>query len=590
MLGTLSIFDDGVEIELAGRNERRLVGLLALSSGRVCQRRDVAYNLWPDVDFEVSGNRLRTTLVALRKAVGDRDFIESTASTLRLVGSVETDLDAVRRTLERVRLTSESRVLANLYHELIESLRPGLLPDIHDEWIHGFQDHWSNLLQDVLHKAAELEFDHEQFERASELAELATSRQLDDATAWEMYLRAMAKLGQGREAHRKFTAARKRVRLEGWIEFEPSLVQLAKEVRDGDHATNPALWPLPPGGDSVLVRSFQRLAQLDSGLAAQFVASDAFRLEAFRSPEPSLGIAESLVETLPERDPNRPAVLLMTMRIHSLLHNSERVVELGNGLPTENLSPAQQRLALTITSFAYFQMRQFDVAIRLVDQALEIAKSHLKPYQIQLTHADKAHYLWYSGDHDAAIATFESVLKEIADEPEPLVSYAPALLHGNIGAIYAQIGRLGEAIEWLEKGFSLASAGRYREQIHQIEAPMGYALIALGRHIEGRKALLSALTHCFRTRNQRALALGLDYTAAALLQLKKAHLADALFDWADGFRSTISHQRTRPEAAFADHQRAKARTLSHGSGLRLKANDERAALEVIFEAMSDTGK
>lgn len=590
LLGTLAIFDDDVEIELAGRNERRLIGLLGLSAGRVCQRRDVALSLWPEVDFEVSGNRLRTTLVALKKAFGERDVVEATATTLRLAGSVEVDLDQVKRVMDRVRLTSESRVLGNLYHELINALKPGLLVGVHDEWLHMYQDYWSGVLQDVLHKAAEHEFDHEQYIRASELAAQAVERQLDDALGWEIFLRSMAKLGEGREAYRKFSAARRRVRQEGWLEFEQSLGQLAKEVRDGDHAINPALWPLPPGGDSVLVRAFQRMAQLDRDLAAKFVTSDAFRLEAFRSPEPSLGIVEQLADSLAPNDPNRPAVLLMAMRIHSLLHNSERVIQLSEDLLAAELTPSQRRLALTVTSFANFQLRQFDSALRLVDEALEIAQQHLKPYQIQLTLADKAHYLWHLGDFEAALSCFESVLTAIAEEPEPLVSYAPALLHGNIGAIHVHCGRLAQGLDWLERGHSLANSGRYREQIHQIEAPLGFTLTALGRPTEGRKAILSSLTHFFRTRNQRALALGLDYTASALLQLKKAHLAEALFEWTDAFRTDIRHSRTKSETMFVGHHRSRARALSPLSGLRLQANNERAVLEVIFEAISETGK
>lgn len=541
--------------------------------------------LWPDVSFDVSGNRLRTALVGLRKALHGREIVHSESQSLALRPELfETDLSRARQLERRVQLAADTTEERAYLDELILAIGPGLLPDWDEEWLVGFQEDWRGRRIGALQRAADLALQGDEFAKARSAAESVLQELPYDAHAWSVLLNAMAREGQGPLAVRKFSSARKRMLQEAFGDFPAQLIQLAKSIRDGNVGPTADLPTLPAGVDQSIVRAFQRLLLSDPGRAMQFVCHDAFRLEILRTPEPASALLEYMVGLDSGEDDDRRALLIMAMRTYSLLHDVENSLKIGEILLTRELDPRQRRLTLANMSFGYFLMRNFGQAFRLIDEAIEVAERNGLPHHIHLTRADRALYMWHAGQDAEALEIYLQVFEAIKDESEELVSYAPAFLCGIIGSIYAGQDEIVEAEAWLRRGYGLAQVRQYREQMHQIEPAFGYIRARHGDSAEAARLTISGLAFQLRSQNLRGFGGALDYAAGALAALGRFELARAALQWGKKHRSKVEQPRSVAEAAFA----GRVASLCEGvepDGKFLRLDSPKRVLHTIAEAL-----
>lgn len=554
MLGGFAALRDGEPLEIGGANERRLLALLALHPNRDLPRREIAAMLWPDVDFEVSGNRLRTALVGLRKNLEPSEIIRGDHHSLTLDSSeVETDVARARQIDRNSALATDAEEERATLAQFIDAVGTGMLPDWNDEFLAGFQEHWRRRRIEALQRSADLALAAGDHNVAVERAESVLAELPFDPYAWSVVLNAKAQQGLGAEAVRGFSLARKRFAQEGLGDFPSPLLKLAKSIRDGSLGPPADLPALPAGADQSIVRAFQRMLVTAPDLAAQFVCHDAFRLEILRTPEPSAALLESMALSGNLKGPKGVPLRIMAMRTFSLLHDVDRVLELGAALLKEELDVHQKRLVLTVLSFSHFLVRDFDRAFQYVDQAIEVAEQHGYPHHVHLTRADRALYLWHTGEEDRALEIYLSAYEAIKDEDEPKISYAPAFLCGIIGSILVGKGKLVEAEEWLRRGYGFAQSHQYREQMHQIEPVYGYVRAVLGDSAEASRLTISGLAHALRSQNLRAFGTALDYAAGALAVSGHPRHVAAVLVWGERLRAQYSIPRSPTESKFAAH-------------------------------------
>lgn len=584
-MGTFSIHQDGRPLSIPGRNDRRLLALLLLNPNRVWPRREIADRLWPEVEFEVSGNRLRTALVGLKKALGGADIVEASGHSISLrTHQIESDLEAIRALERKLPLAlSASEERAKL-DEWLDAIGPGLLPDWNDEWLAGHQEDWRQRRISALLKSAELALAADDLPAAIDRSEALLKELPFDAFGWGVYLDAMAKLRRGPEAVRRFNSARKRMAAEGAGDFPGQLIKLAKSVREGTHGPAPDLPILPSGVDQAVVRAFQRMLVIDPDFAMRFVSHDAFRLEVFRDAEPSIQLLESMLETSPKESPEWTSLAVMTMRTHSLLRNVDRVLEIGKSLLDRELNPLQRRLVLSLVSFSHYLIRDFEKAFHFVDQAIEVAESHGLPHHIHFTRADRAIYLWHTGQDEEALRIFIEAYESTRSEPEAHLSYAPAFLCGVIGQIFLMRDDLEPAEVWLRQGHAFAQVRQYREQMHQIEPAYGVVKARLGARAEAARLLTSGLAYPLRTGNVRAFGASLDYAASVLVALDQPHVAAACLAWGEAIRSKYRHARSVAEARFANRVRSEILNPEPARKL-LKITQPREMLRTIADSL-----
>jgi len=553
LMGNFSVQQDGRLLSIPGRNDRRLLALLVLSPSRVWPRREIAGHLWPEAEFEVSGNRLRTALVGLKKALGDADIVEADTHSISLrTDQIESDFDAIRALERKLPLAVSAAEERTRLDEWIDAIGPGLLPDWNDEWLAGYQEEWRQRRISALLKSAELALQAEDLPAAVARSETLLQALPFDAFGWGVYLDAMARSGKGPEAARRFSAARKRMAAEGLGDFPGQLIKLAKAVRDGTYGPAPDLPALPSGVDQAVIRAFQRMLRLDPTAAMRFVSHDAFRLEVFRDPEPSIQLLESMLQSSPKEGPEWTALAIITMRTYSLLRDVDRVLEIGTGLLDRELTPLQRRLVLSLVSFSYYLIRDFDRAFQYVDQAVEVAENHGLPHHIYFTRADRAIYLWHIGKDEEALQVFIEAFEGTRNEPEAHLSYAPAFLCGMIGQIYLMRGENEPAEEWLRHGHAYAQVRQYREQMHQIEPALAVAKARGGDPKEAARLLITGLAYPIRNRNVRAFGAALDFAAEATLLAGRADVAAACLDWGTAIRESQRHGRSLVEQKYAD--------------------------------------
>lgn len=557
LFGELSAKARTGPVLIKGQNERRLLALLALRGGHSVSRRDIAEELWPDAESAVSSNRLRTTLAGLRRCFEEVDPVLADGPVLRLnAQDVETDVAQAKRLDKRRQFAGSQDEEAATLDRLLGILADELLSGWEEPWIQASRNHWSQVRQRARVRRAELALQAENHDLAIEHAESAAQTDPLDEGAWSVLLVARAKTGSGDDALRGFRAAHKLAAKALPGGFSPQLVALAASVRDGLYDPS-ADWPqLPAGMDGALLRGFLRLLQVDTTLAARFVTTDAFRLEMLRVPAPAVAFLESLLPKLPEGSPERTAVEIMALRVHSVLHNVDAVIAYGKVLLERNLDPVQLRLVLSQMSFAHFLVRNSEDAMDLIERALAVAEKHASPHHYQLTRADRALYLWHAGKDEQARQIFEEVYMAVKDLSPTQVSYAPAYLCGLIGTILLWRGEVREADTWLQRGYSMARVRRYVEQLHQIEPPLGLARARLGEVDKGGALVISGLAHFNRTGNTRAFASALD-TMAEIFQLA-GHPAGASMCLQAGtrLRERSKHTRSIAEDSFASRVEA----------------------------------
>jgi DNA-binding SARP family transcriptional activator len=128
MLGRFQVTQAGRVVEIPAGQGRQLVKLVASAGGNLPVDQ-VIEQLWPDVDYEVGANRLRTVLNRLRESEGD--LLIRDDRSLRLAPQVQTDAhrfeEAARRATS-LAATHSSRALT-VARSALATYRGDLLPD-----------------------------------------------------------------------------------------------------------------------------------------------------------------------------------------------------------------------------------------------------------------------------------------------------------------------------------------------------------------------------------------------------------------------------------------------------------------------------
>jgi DNA-binding SARP family transcriptional activator len=134
MLGRFEVTQAGRRLDVPPGQGRQLIKLIASSGGNLPVD-EVVEQLWPDVDYEVGANRLRTVLGRLRESNGD--VVLRDDRVLRLAPHVQTDAHRFEEGARRATslAASRSRQALTVARSALATYRGDLLPDDpYEQW------------------------------------------------------------------------------------------------------------------------------------------------------------------------------------------------------------------------------------------------------------------------------------------------------------------------------------------------------------------------------------------------------------------------------------------------------------------------
>ena len=141
---------DGHPVELKARKSRQLLAYLAVPSGQVRSREQLAALLWSDRQEEQARGSLRTALSGIRRAIGD-DCLIIEHDTVRLrQGFLDTDYDHLKHMHENPSPIStlhdfySGEFLAGQEHD----------SDLYMEWVHWLRNECAELAISILENSA----------------------------------------------------------------------------------------------------------------------------------------------------------------------------------------------------------------------------------------------------------------------------------------------------------------------------------------------------------------------------------------------------------------------------------------------------
>ncbi len=300
---------------------------------------------------------------------------------------------------------------------------------------------------------------------------------------------------------KKFGESWRELRVQGWIVISPggsayafripayqSMVyeDLSEEERRTLHRKLGEWFESHPAGAEVLARHFSRSGDLERGLRYSLSAGEEAEtlplLGAGRAAahfEQALSLASSLGKTFLERE-----LCLRTGKLYEQRGEYEKALALYERADAllEGNEGEEKALVLRRKGVAFMLKGEFVKARALLEQALErIGETPEKGSLL----VELGYVFSRQGQWESALAHYsqaESLLRKFGDPKDNL-----AAVHISIAQVLQTMGRLGEAIEMLEKTLVSASDPKKRPAIL---CSLGAALQQAGRLKEAREILL----------------------------------------------------------------------------------------------------
>ncbi|HRF59783.1 MAG TPA: hypothetical protein PLH94_07710 [Fimbriimonadaceae bacterium] len=536
-------------IEIPGHVERQILARLCCARDFVLDRRRLAADLWPEVPFEVSGNRLRTGLVGLRRALADWNAIVADRHSIGIRdGVLSADVDRATEHLRRARRSLEDAEAEGELAALAEIAESPLLEGWSDPWVAPLREDWRRNLAEAQLSLARSALRRDGIELAVARGRKAVEVNPTAIEGWQVYLTACATAGRTSEGLRRLHEAR---RLHGfggaeWSDLEERTRLLRREPKlHVDHGS------IGSGEAALLARTVSRLAETDRALLQRLLASRSFSIEAERAPRHAARMLETALEE--EGDVELQSPLRTTlMTVYALLHDPDRAEAQAAWILAHDPRDDRRMSVHMQCCFTRMLAREWDQALQEADRSLHLAHRSGKPDDVWRCEAQRASVHWHLARYDEAIEAYRASYEGLTQAPGPVskLSAAAAIAY-NLAALLAMVGEEPEAERWILRADEFARVHQLEDLLSFILPVRGYLAATLGREDVGRRFAIDGLVLAWRKGNRRQLEIGLEWAAAILVRFGRASQGLGLLDQAAGLREESRHRRSPAEEAFA---------------------------------------
>lgn len=541
LLGPFEVCDRTTERVLGVRTYSRLYALLALNLGKPIHRSRLLELLYLETEPSVATNRLRVVLSGLRKTLGpalqehqqeiwlcpDRVQVD-TAETTEIMDLLQNEVDPEA---ELCKLLS-----------LLPTLSKPLLPGMDESWLTEFRDEWTERVQATLRRAQSLAALSNDAHAICEIAQVAFLHEPFDEEHWMQYLRAKSRLGDATGASRAFYLARRKLNDLHHSDFSPELLELAEDVRVGRARTN--LEPSQP--DSQTEREFlwmaiEWLVDRDIEPLQGLIKSKVFREVQTLSPRPALDFIERVLAKSTERSATWIWVKYAQARSYSGFNRAAETILIWEDVEHEPMEPDLRTGFLVLTSFAYFQIRDYDRAIAAVNECIEVQEQQGNVSSAQLLHVNKASFYWHLGHYDAAHEMYDIAEVPHVGKESKFDRISLASVFINRAFLETMRGDYGRAYGFLIRVRELLS-GITADSIEPMLLPVQGFVWVVNGDPSGYLALIEGLKFGYRVKHERGQQIGLDYAAGVLAHAGCGRSVAALLAYAEQWREETQHQ------------------------------------------------
>ena len=585
MFGDFRLIRDGHAVPLRLLSTKKLLAYLAWRPGQAHHRTDIAEVLWPDVDYAVSGNRLRTSLVELRSALDPAVPIAATRTTIELqMAGIDSDLRQAKQCLRRLRLLDDPDEEERAWTELRALTAPMFLPGWNDSWIQPERIEWRAQHTEALVKLAGYAENRGELEVALELLNQAQRDAPYDERAWSGLLRVESRTGRQIAVIERFSSAVEQIHSEQKGTFSQELMALARSVRGGTLVPIQPIKPAAPGVSQVLQATFARMLAKAPNEALAVLSTPSFRAEMLRAPQDTVAMLDEVMEATEGVSPERLATANNCMGAHAVLNHVEPVLRWGMWLLEHDTNDVRRRSAALNVCFTHFHIRNWDAAEEFAHTAIKLSSDSQSEIGVQTGYAQLASFAWHQGRYEEAIEGYLRVLRQFERLQDPLAKSNIVIIFANLGIVHTITEEFTAADKWFHKARHLAEELEFYA-VHRMGNPIhGFVKASLGDLELAKEWTSAGITMAFRDKDARALEIGLEYAAGTLSYLGWQSEAMAALEVVNRRRIQRLHTRSvAEEKQVARIQELAGHAAPNGEWLKFTSNRElvRAITEIM---------
>lgn len=535
LLGRVRVFSEGSELtDSLSKGQLRLLAYLATRDLEVTRRR-ASRDLWPDeLDFTVTGNRLRVSLSRLRADLPS--LLVETRDTVQMNWeAIETDISQTLRLIRESQDFVDPEQELDLAFQTLDALNTPALPELDEEWATSFAQAWSKqAAQSALH-LAEIAVRLADQSRAQASARAALTHTAESAEAWRIYLEASAHLGQGSEA------------ISFWREFKSKAPAASREMTDhisplvksiqlGQFPNPDSLGGLDSAERSLAGEMFERILIHRPALAREILASPEVLPIAAKDPRRMSELLDRVIETANDRDETWARCAARAIGCRAWINDFGRVLELAPKVLASTDNPLIRRAVFNAVSVAKSLRRDWKGAMQAIDEAIAIARQLPDPIERLSGEGNKASFLWLQGQYDDAIAAYDDCLAQLRDIPGDRALTEMTVCLGNRAFVPVVRGDFATGLSWMEEAYAFRMSNGL-----QVQGELTVPALAMLRVIHGQREsavdfLRDGLVVLYQSGSARSQQIGLEYAAGALVALGDRNSGETLIDWVNQWR------------------------------------------------------
>ena len=583
MFGTFSVVVDGSPARIRTKPAQSLLALLCLSPGKALERTHLAADMWDDLDYAVSGNRLRTSLVILKQALLPWDSIDADRLSIRIEeDSFVSDYTMAVAFLKKVRVLQDLDEEIETLHHLLDIIDQPFLVGFKEPWAASLREIWMGHRTTSLLRISQVQEELGFLSEALGAAERVFAQDSFSPQAWIRYLRLMAKSERANEGLAALNSAQTKMRTDLGLEFDADVLAVANQVRHGSIRPSKNFHRFSVAEKTVLIAALENMATTAPDEFIGLLASKAFMASIFQKPTAAFNIVVESMNNATEEIELKVkggAIRTAITAAFTLSYHEERE-QLCQILINEFPEDSEfYHSGMSQLSFLKFEQRDFVTATDLAIKAIFLAKKHRPLTYNRALESSLAACYWHCKQFAEADEIYESLLADLESREDFVSRYNFALMSVNRAFLKSVIGDWTGCHHFGSQARQQASLHGFDAVISAVGPILGCAKVMLGMH-GGPQLIIDGLKDNYRMRNTRVVELSLDYACCALVQLGDSARGLAVLDAVTILRDGRLHGRSLAEQSFADKIREEAKGATADDGI----SGEVSLLDVLLYA------
>jgi len=529
-----------------------LLAYLALHSPEAVDRRRCALDLYPDDEYEVSGNRIRVAVARFKKLLGDA--IVASGTELRLeVSGMEVDFVEIQQRLKAIGdLVDVADELGEL-KSLAPMLGKKLLPEVHESWARTWQQEWQQNCLSWLNRTETLAKESGDWRTSAEALWLAIQHGRSEPETWRAYLRSMHQLDELERGLREMKSHSIAEHAELSKSELNDLLNYVEELKSGQFDVSNR-W-----SDSQLMslgRMLARAIEDAPGDAASFFMANGAVGEFYRDPSTYLPFLYELIADDSISGETEQEMRLRIIDAEGLRYNWREVIKQTDFLLAQDIVPHRKGRAFFSRSFAFFQARDFESAVSMIQQSAEIYEQLGDGVKAQNSRAVEASYWWHLGQYDKALSMYADARIALLAQNSPLSRSNTAISWANTATVNVVLGHWENAKRSMLECIAAMGNEPNENMLAMFNTVAGLVYVVDGDLEKGIDLLVDGLKRSYRRGSSREQQIGLEWAAGALSVQGLAAEALGILDWVDDWRNQTQHSRSVAEKQYADRVKA----------------------------------